>query len=61
MSPNAGGVRVGCGVSANEYSCAHGDQINFGDLTPYLIILAGIPPYAGITNSVPAPDPILEQ
>jgi hypothetical protein len=24
----------GCGVSANEYSCAHGAQINFGDLTP---------------------------
>jgi hypothetical protein len=23
-------------VSANEYSCAHGAQINFGDLTPYL-------------------------
>ncbi len=29
----------GCGVSANENSCAHGAQINFGDLhvTPYLI------------------------
>jgi hypothetical protein len=27
----------GCGVSANEYSCPHGAQINFGDLTPYLI------------------------
>ncbi len=25
-----------CGVSANEYSCAHGAQINFGDLTTYL-------------------------
>jgi hypothetical protein len=23
-------------VSANEYSCAHGAQINFGVLTPYL-------------------------
>jgi hypothetical protein len=22
--------------SANEYRCAHGAQINFGDLTPYL-------------------------
>jgi hypothetical protein len=22
----------GCGVSANEYSCAHGAQIKFGDL-----------------------------
>jgi len=28
-----GGV---AGVSANEYSCTHGAQINFGDLTPYL-------------------------
>jgi hypothetical protein len=26
----------GCGVSANEYSCAHRAQINFEDLTPYL-------------------------
>ncbi len=26
----------GCGVSANEYSCAHGTQIKFGDQTPYL-------------------------
>jgi hypothetical protein len=27
----------GCGVSANDYSCAQlGAQINFGDLTPYL-------------------------
>jgi hypothetical protein len=26
----------GCGVSANEYSCTHGAQINFRDLTPYL-------------------------
>jgi hypothetical protein len=25
-----------CGVSANEYSCTHGAQRNFGDLTPYL-------------------------
>jgi hypothetical protein len=24
------------GVSANEYSCVHGAQINFRDLTPYL-------------------------
>jgi hypothetical protein len=35
MSPNAGGGGS-CGVSANEYSCTHGTQINFGDLTPYL-------------------------
>ncbi len=26
----------GVGVSANENSSAHGAQINFGDLTPYL-------------------------
>jgi hypothetical protein len=26
----------GGGVSANEYSCAHGAQINYGDLSPYL-------------------------
>ncbi len=32
MSPNAGGGR--CGVSANEYICTHGAQINFEDLTP---------------------------
>ncbi len=31
-----GGGGGGCGVSANEYSCTHGAQINFGDLTPYL-------------------------
>ncbi len=30
--PKCGGLQV----SANEYSCAHGGQINFGDLTPYL-------------------------
>ncbi len=23
-----------CGISANEYSCAHGAQINLGDITP---------------------------
>ena len=30
------GEMGGCGVSANEYSCAHGAQINFGDLTLFL-------------------------
>jgi hypothetical protein len=30
-----GGLRP-CGVSANEYSCAHGAQINFRDLALYL-------------------------
>ncbi len=35
---NSSLVYEGCGVSANEYSCAHahGAQINFGDLSPYL-------------------------
>jgi hypothetical protein len=28
----------GCGVSADEYSCAYRAQTNFGDLTPYLTI-----------------------
>ncbi len=37
MSPNVG--RGGCGGDlANKYSCAHGIQINFGDLTPYLTL-----------------------
>ncbi len=32
-----GGGGGGCaGVSANDYSCAHLANINFGDLTPYL-------------------------
>jgi hypothetical protein len=36
-SLNAGvGGRV-WGVSANEYSCAHGAQINFRDLAPYFL------------------------
>ncbi len=34
MSPKPGGG--GLRVSANEYSCAYGDQINFEDLNPYL-------------------------
>ncbi len=33
--PKCGGGRE-LRVSANEYSCAHGAQRNFGDLTPYL-------------------------
>ncbi len=32
--PKCGGE--GHSVSANEYSCAHGAQINLGDITPYL-------------------------
>ncbi len=37
MFPNeGGGIAPHCGVSANEYSCAHGAQIYFGDLTPCL-------------------------
>jgi hypothetical protein len=37
LAPKCKGER-GWGVSgsANEYSCAHEAQINFGDLTPYL-------------------------
>ncbi len=31
-----GGGGGGCGVSPNEYSCAHGTQIKFGNPTPYL-------------------------
>ncbi len=33
--PKCGGGG-GCGVSDNEYSCAHGAHINFEDPTPYL-------------------------
>ncbi len=37
IKPNGGSGGEGdWGVSAIEYSCAHGGQINFGDLTPYL-------------------------
>ncbi len=36
--PRWGGIGLGsCGVSAIEYRCTHGAQINFGDLTPYVI------------------------
>jgi hypothetical protein len=38
--PKGGGG--GCGVSANEYSCAHEAQINFGDLTPYPYLIYGV-------------------
>ncbi len=35
--PKCGGKGGGgCGVSANEFFCAHGAQISFGDLTTYL-------------------------
>jgi hypothetical protein len=34
--PNDRDPRGSCGISASECSCAHGAQINFGDLTPYL-------------------------
>jgi hypothetical protein len=33
--PKCGGMG-GCGMSAHEYNCPHGVQINSGDLTPYL-------------------------
>jgi hypothetical protein len=31
-----------CGAPAKEYSCTHGAQINFGDLTPYLTYVCKI-------------------
>jgi hypothetical protein len=51
MSPNAGGAG-GCGVSANEYSCAHGANINFGDLTPYLTYAWNEPDFFSIEDSL---------
>jgi hypothetical protein len=38
-----GGGCCTCGVSANEFSCVHGAQINFRDLTPYLDAVVEIP------------------
>ncbi len=49
MSPNDRGGEGGCGVSGNEDSCAHGAQINFGDLTPHLN-------YAYLIEEKPAKD-----
>jgi hypothetical protein len=50
MSPNAGGGGEwgSGGVSANEYSCTHGAQINFGDLTPYLTYGEHVPAPQGV-------------
>jgi hypothetical protein len=39
--PKTRGEGGGCGVSANEYSSAHGAQSILGDLTPYLIYGCG--------------------
>jgi hypothetical protein len=40
--PNAAGRGRGvAGVSAKKYSCAHGAQINIGDLTPYFTYDSG--------------------
>jgi hypothetical protein len=50
MSPNARGW-WGCGASANEYSCKHGAQINFGDLTSYLTYGSGQSETATSVNS----------
>jgi hypothetical protein len=36
MSPNAGGGEVAGPQPMSRYSCAHGAQINLGDLTLYL-------------------------
>jgi hypothetical protein len=46
MSLNAGGKDRG--VSANEYSCTHGAQVNLGAVTPYLTSMAG-----GVCGAVP--------
>ncbi len=53
--PNAGRGGGSCGVSANEYSCAQGAQINFGDLTPYLTY--GLWSFSGyvLTHTVTVP------
>ncbi len=42
-----GGGVEGCGVSANEYSCEHGAQINFGDLILYLTYVSPAYGYIG--------------
>jgi hypothetical protein len=42
-----GGGEGVCRISANEFSCAHGAQINFGDLTPNLT-------YGFVPSSCPA-------
>jgi hypothetical protein len=46
-NPNAGGGRI----SANKYSCAHGAQINFGDLT-LVLTYAEYKPSLGIPTKV---------
>jgi hypothetical protein len=38
--PKCGGGGLGGVVSANEYSCAHEAQINFGDLTSNLTLVS---------------------
>ncbi len=49
-----------CGVSANEYNYAHGAQINFWDLTPYLTSVLRIrdvyPGYRIRLFSIPDPN-----
>jgi hypothetical protein len=49
LNAGEGGGGV-CVVSANEYSCAHGAQINLGDLTTFLILDCHIS-QAGIWHS----------
>jgi hypothetical protein len=49
MGPNEGVQGLDCGASANEYSCAHGAQINFGDITPYLT--SGVDPISTILKN----------
>ncbi len=48
---NAGGGGGKCGVSAYEYSCAHGALINFGDLAQYLTYgVSYLPIFSGWTK-----------
>ncbi len=45
FEPKCGGREGGLRVSANEYNCAHGAQIYFGYLTPYLTYAETAPVY----------------
>jgi hypothetical protein len=49
--PKCGGKGVNCGASANEYSCAQGAQLNFGDMTAYLIY-GSFSPLNGVLHSL---------
>jgi hypothetical protein len=58
MSSSTGDGR-GCLVLANECSCAHGAQINFGDLTPYWTYThAFLRSYDSAPRPPPPPTPV---